>query len=366
MREVLLITLLLLSGLWSVAQTDAASAPPQLYKMLVGTDHVYALDEKGQLHAWALNTLQKIAIDQDSTVHYSSIAKDSSNTVYLGTNLGDIVELDPTDFSTRLHLKLKKKYKVSEIFFNSDNEIFLIVPYAVYDPIRDNNWQRFKHQPNGMVTKKRFLFFFQRKVKRYFTMPQYAFMDSQDRIWMTRSYGEFGAEIQIFDTKKRKIITAPVDSLNVGLLFPKSVFEGTEQTIYITSGLQHFNNSGEIYSIKDNTASEIYASSDYEASKNGLFVGPGAYNSVEDKIYFATTNGFFRAPVPTEGKMEAPEFLFQPTLSTEQEPLAVGVSMTIKKIAFTADNRLLFLTSSNGIGLYDKNGLVMLREVYSQ
>src|SRR5690606_32583496 len=121
--------------------------------------------------------------------------------------------------------------------------------------------------------------------------PQYTFIDSKDRIWMTKSWGEFGGSVQIFDTKKRKELEADIDSLDFGLLFPKSVFEDSKQNIYVTSGLQHFGNSGEIYKIEDNHASLIYDSANFKDKDEstfggGIFVGPGQYNKKEEKIYF--------------------------------------------------------------------------------
>jgi len=366
-RNTILTLLVLLTGLFSQAQTDSLKTENPTFKsMIVGEDKIYALDKDGFLSVWDLKTLKKIYKSTDTLKRFSSIAKDKRKQIFIGTKDGKILKLNTSNFSTELFIKLKKNFLVSDIFFNSQNEIFLIIPYAIYDPIIDKKWTDFKHAPNGMIIRKRILFFFHKRTNTYFEMPQYAFIDSKDRIWMIKSWGEFGGSVQIFDTKKRKEHNVNIDSLDFGLLFPKSVFEDKKGDIYITSGLQHFMNSGEIYRIKDNKASVIYNSEDFrDTTENnpfggGIFVGPGQYNETEHKLYFATTNGFYRAVVPQEGRIKNPEFLFKPDLIWEREPLAIGIGMTIKELEFTKDNRLVFLTSNNGIGVYDGKKLIML------
>ncbi|MBI9037102.1 MAG: hypothetical protein JEY97_03140 [Bacteroidales bacterium] len=366
MRNFILVNIFLFIGLISQAQTDSLIFEnPSFTSILIGSDNLYAINKDGRLTAWNLTTLEKVF--QSSDTIYTSIAKDKGDDIFLGTEKGTIFKLNQTDYSIKEYLKLKKDYRIDYIFFNSSNEIFLIVPYAVYDPVKDKYWNNFTHEANGMIVQKRFLFFFNKRTDTYFDMPQYTFIDSKDRIWMTKSFGEFGGSLQLFDTKNRKVLKSNIDSLNFGLLFPKSVFEDDNQNIFITSGLQHFINSGEIYKIENMTAKVIYNSKDYRDSthtnhfSSGIFVGPGIYNSKEQKIYFATTNGFYRMDVPINGKIKSHELIFTPDLSWEREPLAIGVGMTIKKLVFTNDNRLVFLTSNNGIGIIDGQKTIMLK-----
>ncbi len=368
MRYLFQILISLTIVLNSTAQTDSLKkVNPSFIKMLVGAEHIYALNSSGQFFAWDSKNLIR-TFTSDTTVKFTSIALDNSDKIYLGTTNGKIFTINKTDYSIDLYLELKKDYNITDILFNSLNEIFLIVPYAVYDPVKNKYWTDFKHQPmpNSLITTKRFLFFFRKRTNQYFNMPQYTFIDSQDRIWMTSSFGEFGGSIQIFDTRKRKELSADIDSLNFGLLFPKSVFEGKDQNIYITSGLQHFMNCGEIYRINNNLATKIYDSFDFRDTTEtnlfggGIFVGPGAYNSLDNKIYYATTDGFYHDSITTDGRLENPKLIFKPELLWETEHLAIGVSMSVKKITFTVDNRLVFLTSNNGIGIYDGKDLKMI------
>ena len=176
--------------------------------MLTSSNNLYSINEQGRICIWDLKTFGKSFESLDTTQHYTSIAKDKNNQIFLGTNRGKIFILNTTNFTTHLHLKLKKELCVTNIFFNSLNELFLIVPYAVYDPIKDKFWSDFKHEPNGMIVQKRFLLFFQKRTNIYFDMPDYSFLDSRDRFWMVKSFGEFGGSLQVFDTRERKELIA--------------------------------------------------------------------------------------------------------------------------------------------------------------
>ena len=89
------------------------------------------------------------------------------------------------------------------------------------------------------------------------------------------------------------------------------------------------------------------------------FVGPGAYNKIDKSIYFATSTGFYKAD-PTTDKIK-PKFLFNAKFTWSREPMAIGVTMSILKLDFTTDNRLLFLTENDGLGIYDGKTLTMFK-----
>ena len=202
-----------------------------------------------------------------------------------------------------------------------------------------------------------------RKLKK---TPQSVFTDSRDRIWMTSSFGEFGGSVQIFDMQKKEPLNVKFN-INMGLLFPKSVFNDDEGNIYITSGLQHFMNSGAIYKVDHNdSVTKIYDSEDYRDTTKrqlyaGIFVGPGAFNKTNSSLYFATTQGFYKAAVPVSGKLQDPQVIFNPSLHWGNEPLAIGVSMAVKKMEFIQSGKLLFMTSYDGFGIFDNHQLIFLK-----
>ena len=335
--------------------------------MLVGSENLFAIDEQGVLNVWNLSTLEK-TFESTETEKYLSIAENNNREVILATENGVLVRLNESEFTTELYLETKRKFRIEAFYFNSRNEPFFITPFAVYDAYRDKYWSNFQHQPNGMIVSKRFLFFFKKGTNTYFIKPDFSFIDSQDRIWMTKSFGEFGGSLQLFDSWNGKILNSDFENLNFGLLFPKSVFEDNQSNIFVTSGLQHFNNSGEIWKIEKNSANPIYDSEDFSDSTRtnnafggGIFVGPGTYNSNDNLIYFATNYGIYRAAIPDSGRIEETELFLRPTLTWDREPLAIGMSMAVKKLSFTTNNELVFLTSNDGIGFYRSGTLRMLK-----
>ena len=91
--------------------------------MLIVDNNLLAINKKGLLTIWDLNSLEKIFASTEITAHYTSLAKDINNQIYLGTEKGEIFKLNTTDFTIELYLKLKKKNVVSWIFFNSSNKV---------------------------------------------------------------------------------------------------------------------------------------------------------------------------------------------------------------------------------------------------
>jgi hypothetical protein len=330
-------------------------------------DRLFAINDSGQVIIWDLTQPDTIHFaHNDKPYRYTAICKDRQHQIFLGTDKGDVYKLNPYDLSFSLFLHCK--YYVYSICFNSDNKMFLIVPYAVYDPVARKGWTKFKNHAGGLIHRKKVMRFFWKKTDCFFSMPQFTYLDKKDRWWMCSSFGEFGGETQIFDTKKRKIYNNKFDGINTGLLFPKSVFDDNNGNVYITSGLQHFTSSGEIYKIApDRTVTKIYDSEHRDTTKenilngNGIFVGPGTYNKIDSSIYWATTNGFYKAVLPASGTLKNPQLMFNPALSWKRAPLAIGVEMTIKQMEFTDCNKLLFLTANNGFGIYDGLKLIFFK-----
>lgn len=380
----IILTLMFLSlALYSLGQTSISqTSNPTFIEMLVVNDKLFAINNSGQVSIWDLKTLNKEFEINDTAHKYTTVSSDKFGKIYFGTSNGQIFKYTLDVKKVEPYIKLKNDLPIIKIIFNSSNELFLIVPYSVSDPIKGENWTRFKQHNRQLIARRRILFFFTIRTSKYLIPPQYIYIDNNDIIWMTSTFGEWGGSIQRFDTKSRKVINRSIDSIQYELIFPRSIFEDDKNNIYITSGLQHFYGSGEILKIYNNVSKCIYSSDSFnnlkkskqhiEVDSNGvisvikernydIFVGPGAYNEEDNKIYFASSEGFFRVNIPQNGKIQKQEFLFKPNLNWENEPLAIGVAMTIKKIAFTSDNRLIFLTTNNGIGIYDGANQKMLK-----
>lgn len=336
----------------------------QYKEMVMNGNYLYALGDKGELSVWDIHTFKKLHQVQDTM--YSAIAKDRNNIIHIGTKEGKLAKLNTENFGLVWYSQLKKEVPINNIFFNSQNKMFLIVPYCVYDPVNDKIWDKFKivHTAGMNVsTVKKFLFWtYLRPAKYNFTLPKFTFTDSKDRIWMSRSFGEFGTTLNVFDAKKQEELNPDIFE-SYGSLHLQSVFEDDSKNVFVTSGLQHMMYSGgNIYKIVNGKAITIFDTDEYsrETLERGLYIGPGAFNNSDRKLYFATQKGIYRALVPQEGKIKTIEKVVVPELLYSRENLAIGMQMAIKKMEFTPDNKLLFLTTNNGIGVFDGKDIVML------
>jgi hypothetical protein len=322
-------------------------------------NQLFALTDSGKLVIWNLKNLDTVRFHYNSRqFKYTAIAKDQFNNIFIATKDGSVFKLDPLSLSYSLYQKIK--YPILNILINPDNKIYLIAGGAIYDPQTKKYWYQFENHTKGLIQikEKRVLFFHLKKhLTKYFANPQYTFVDSKGKFWMTAVYGEFGGEVEVFDSKKDTIVNNRFGDVYPGDLSPRSVFEDDMNNIYVTCGLQHFMNFGEIYRIDNKRNIIKIFNGDIMGKK--VFVGPGAFNKINHKIYFVTTNGFYNADITlTDIK---PQLIFNTNLSWTREPMAVGVDMSVSRLDFTIDNRLLFLTKNDGFGIYDGKSVTFLK-----
>ncbi len=325
-------------------------------------NRLYALTDRARLVVWDLNVMNIIHFPGGGRLRFSAIGKDQQDQVYVAALNGNIYKIEASKLS--ISLFQENKHRVNAICFNSKNELFLITNDAVFDPVRKRQWTDFFHEAvDGMAVLRN-----NKIATNYFNIPSIVFMDSSDKIWMASSFGEFGGSLQIFDTRKLEIKDSKIEGIELGLFFPKSIFPDSRGRLYMTSGLQHFSNFGEIYKMSANmVATLMYTSGIYrhadrsEKPEDELFIGPGAYNDSDSSIDFATNKGFYKARlIEGEDKLK-PEFLFDLKLRWSRESMAIGASMAVLQTEFITGNRLLFLTANDGFGLYDGKSLIFFK-----
>ncbi|MDO6433295.1 hypothetical protein Q4E93_21975 [Flavitalea sp. BT771] len=317
----------------------------------------FVTTKNGKIVVWDLTLQDTIHFaPHDTSDWFTCLALDRQNQVYAGTSRGEVYRINTSSLTPTL--VLNSKYFVFAICFNSNNKMLLAVKYAIYDPYKRKSWSGFTSHASGLIYSR----------QKFFSAPQFDFHDSKDRWWLCASHGEFGGDVQIFDTKNEKIYDKKIESIVFPNLTPKSVFEDTSGNVYITSGLQHFMNFGEIYRIgNDDVAkkifdSDVYAKEEKESdSVGGLFIGPGVYNKFDGNIYLYTSNGIYRAMMFSDGSIKKLEPILNPSLHWSREPLAIGVGMAVHQMAVTSDNKLIFLTENDGLGIYDWKRLTLLR-----
>lgn len=341
-------------------KTTFSPAHIELRAHTVANNKVYAINQGDSLLVWDLQTMKRVYTG-DSKKQFTSVGHNYNGAVFLGSRNGRVYRLNTDDYSVTEVLRLKKDDQIRFIFFNSRNQMYLILESGVYDVANKKVYDEFYNPPGGMTVQR-----MNKKGKfeptdTYFLPPTIAFLDSKNRVWMSKSMGEFGTTLYIFDIDKNEIIKRPEDVSHV------QGFTGDALgTIYISGGLQHFMNFGEIYKLdKDLKVTKLYDSGfDFEGNKqemnNRIFIGPCAWSQAEKRLYFASSHGFFKAAVSAENKLTDVQKAFEQPLNYLREPLAIGMQMAVKEMVFLPDNRLLFRTAANGIGVYNGTDVLML------
>lgn len=319
--------------------------------MIAKDSLLYAVTTDGKLKCWNLSTEKKKTVTHNSRFIFTAIGSDKQQNVVVGTNNGKLFTL--SDNGLQLLHTMQKPYTIEHIVFNSQNEPYLIIRNALYAPLTHTYWTAFPQQTTVGIR-------IEKRAKEFFRFPSCVFVDAHDVIWMTNFYGEFGGSFQLFDSKERKPLNRSIENLELGLFFPQSIFsDGKTDAVYIASGLQHLINSGDIFKIDNYTAEKILNDDDFDLN-NRLFIGASTIDPVTQTLYIATQKGIYKTFLSESGKIGNLELLCEPKLRWEREPLAIGAKMAIKKLLLVR-GKLLFLTSQNGIGVFENGNISYLK-----
>ena len=326
-------------------------AQPTIKDMIAKDSLLYAVTTDGKLKCWNLSTEKKNTVTHNLRFTFTAIGSDKQQNVVVGTNNGKLFTL--SDKGLQLLHAMQKPYTIEHIVFNSQNEPYLIIRNALYAPLTHTYWTAFPQQTTVGIR-------IEKRAKEFFRFPSCVFVDAHDVIWMTNFYGEFGGSFQLFDSKERKPLNRSIENLELGLFFPQSIFsDGKTDAVYIASGLQHLINSGDIFKIDNYTAEKILNDDDFDLN-NRLFIGASTIDPVTQTLYIATQKGIYKTFLSESGKIGNLELLCEPKLRWEREPLAIGAKMAIKKLLLVRGN-LLFLTSQNGIGVFENGNISYLK-----
>lgn len=326
-------------------------AQPTIKDMIAKDSLLYAVTTDGKIKCWNLSTEKKKTVTHNSRFTFTAISSDKQQNVVVGTNDGKLFTL--SDNGLQLLHTMQKPYTIEHIVFNSQNEPYLIIRNALYAPLTHTYWTAFPQQITVGIR-------IEKRTKEFFRFPSCVFVDAHDVIWMTNFYGEFGGSFQLFDSKERKPLNRSIENLELGLFFPQSIFsDGKTDAVYIASGLQHLINSGDIFKIDNYTAEKILNDDDFDLN-NRHFIGASTIDPVTQTLYIATQKGIYKTFLSESGKIGNLELLCEPKLRWEREPLAIGAKMAIKKLLLVR-GKLLFLTSQNGIGVFENGNISYLK-----
>ncbi|WP_198659381.1 hypothetical protein [Winogradskyella aurantiaca] len=374
---------------------------------MIKNDEIFAITRQDSLVKWNILSGESELMRTKVT----SVAKDQNGILLITSSSLELME--SSDGETWKEID-KIPSEGRKIHFDSRNRPLVIHQKGIYYN-DENHWPNkkcrvfnsFEDQDGNPVT--------------YFQIPDYSFMDSKDRVWLTFNGGEWGPDICFFDainqvyfpTKyfnlkvdydrwtnssryEKDVIQAHPDEIRIidskrynkfpsNLPFNsdiKSIYEDPFGNYYIAQSTMHFGLEGSITKLNACDIIDFYSKSDIEVldfyedvhsftDKKGdqeenrfktvtECLGPLNYNSYDGFIYYFTNNGFFKL---FEGeKASQKELIFNPKIIWKEGlPNAVGYQMAVKKFEFINNNDFVFLTNLDGIGYFSENSITFFR-----
>ncbi len=333
---------------------------------------IWAISEDGQLIIW------DIANDQPGTEQYefknvTSITKTQTGEIYLGTQDGEIL---------KYHL-LKKRW---DIVYSIHTPVYGICifdaakHYAITDHGLVNVIAETLHRPQYSMNSA------MDYSKSTIGIPSSILCDSRQQVWFTYYQGEWGGDIHVFSPQNEaylplkidyeKIIEEPLPVKKIPSI--SSVVEGTNHTVYVTSGVQHLgvDRSGSIiefhkvFSIIDTfkrllkpstpvyIGTPIFLSSTHRPSvpyidPSGEYIGPSYFNPYDHKLYYYSNYGFHVVEYSGQGHKLIRKKLFHPKLKWIYGRRMNGSNLSVLKFEFIDEHTIVFLTRFDGISIFD-------------
>lgn len=379
-----------------------------IYKdFVIKNDEIFAITRHDSLVKWNILSGESELMRTKVT----SVAKNQNGILLITSSSLELLE--SSDGKTWKVID-KVPSKGRKIHFDSQNKPLVIHNTGIYYN-KKNHWPNkkcrvfnsYEDQDGNPVT--------------YFKIPDFSFMDSKDRVWLTFNGGEWSPDICFFDainlvyfaTKyfelkvdydkwtnssryEQDVIKAHPDEIRIieskrYNKFPanlpfcsdiKSIYEDSFGNYYIAQSTMHFGVEGSITKLNACDFIDFYSKSDIEVldfyedvhsftDKKGdqqenrfrtvtEYLGPLNYNPYDGFIYYFTNNGFFKL---LEGeKASQKELIFNPKIIWKGGlPNAVGYQMAVKKFEFINTNDFVFLTNLDGIGYFSENSITFFR-----
>jgi len=84
-------------------------------------------------------------------------------------------------------------------------------------------------------------------------------MDDHNRIWIGFGYGEWGGNLFVFDTGKRRFLRPKLYDYRI-TLNPVQSFAQSDKNVFMTAGMAHFTTHGSIVAFDDLSARVVLSS----------------------------------------------------------------------------------------------------------
>lgn len=365
-------------------------------------NNIYAITTCDSLVVWS--------IEKDSII---AIQKDINNIVNSGDYKIIASSVSGNIYSYSEPFKRKKDtvvpHQVYYILTDSENTSIFLTSKGIY-----YKGQLFRPGKNSIPSSTPYMT--RSRIENKLWIPNVAYVDKKNRVWLAYNYGEFGANLCFFDLESKTYIEKTIpkisfdatktfreqfkpvsleklkethpDSLpkslkiidnEIAFQFPtaisasentRGITEDSNGSIYTTESLQHFDISGSI-KVYTEKSSDFYTSNHLpnipeQASdtinNNGKqiirnytikYLGPITFNPYNKTLYYHSNLGFFKLHKNSDNTYSK-ELVLKPKLTYSPGlSNSVGYQLAVQKMIFIDANRFVFLTNKNGIGYYD-------------
>lgn len=342
---------LLLLGAFSgaLAQPSATSYADFILKK----DFAWLLTRNGQLKAATLQANSKTNLLPNTDFQVVVMANDRKGRLVSADKNGQIRVFNES--TKRWSVLTKSSEPVKGLLFDSQNNAYTVSDKGIR--AADNLQTYFPADSlflNNQI----------RLRTKWFEQPAY-FMDNRDRIWIGFNYGEWGGDVFLFDTNKRKFIKPLLNGYPITTNPVQSFVQGPDRTVFMTAGVIHFTTHGSIVQFRDSLATVLLQTRDTWQPTNdstqlqwlegGHYIGPAAYNATQNCLYFYSQNGIFKGDLTSNlESVNNWKLVVRPKLDwTGGQRNAVGPAMNVLKMQFAENGTLFFLTEHNGLGTFD-------------
>lgn len=320
-------------------------------------EKIWGLTTDGQLALFEATNGDPIFAKVKNDSPIIALTDDKDGNIIIGDKSNAIKKYDRQTQTWRTLFRFENT--LLAIAFDSKNNYYPITNKGIFD----NSTKKYFYPNNSLNLRKK-------EGTDWFEKPK-ILTDKNDNIWIGFGYGEWGGELFIFNTSDKKFIVPSLNEFEIMRNPIKSIFKSKEN-VFITSGLMHFSTHGSIVKFDNFQASLVFSSEGREKSSNdntnndmlhAEYIGPGVYNDEKNCIYFYSQNGIFKGnPQNDLSKIENWIQVLHPKLDwSNGQSNAVGTPMNVLKLKFIDNERLIFVSQNNGIGIYDGKTLIMTR-----
>ena len=325
-------------------------------KMFVYNNILWVLVSFGDLYAFDLTTQKLLPNYSIKGQDINAITPYIDNQIAFSTSTKTIKTWDYlTQKLTRLDT-FANNIHFLDLQFNSKKELYAIT----YNGIINLNTKQLFFVPDSL--KKNVFGYY-----NTFYGLSTTFLDSKDNLWIGMDRGEFGGGVLVFNTVQQRFERIQVEAYQyIDYVFNfQSFYEDDSGFVYSTAGLSHMSSvDGQIFKFNQQfEGEEVYYGHNYDTIlPKVIYIGVGQFNTFSKQHYIYTPRGFSIKSDTLKNNDWTWNFYYRPEVTwTWGRPNAVGYAINVRDIKFLDEKRMLFLSTKDGVGLYDNENLFFFK-----